>query len=83
MKRFSSLFCVAAILLGSCKKSPEKQTELAVQDFVRNRVSDAGNYFPGKFRHQPYTRRDSLLYLAEMAQNISNFDFRLKSMLPA
>jgi hypothetical protein len=59
---------VPALVLGSCKKSPEQQTEFAVQDFVRNRVSDAANYFPGKFRQKPYTKRDSLQYLAQMAQ---------------
>ncbi|SNC67090.1 hypothetical protein SAMN06265337_1831 [Hymenobacter gelipurpurascens] len=68
MKLLSFTLCTAAILLGSCKKSTEKQTELAVQDFVRNRISDAKNYFPGKFRYRPYTKQDSLLYLAQMAQ---------------
>ncbi|WP_019947911.1 hypothetical protein [Hymenobacter aerophilus] len=56
------------LLFTGCKKSPEKQAELAVQDFLRNRVSTARNYAPGKFRLEPYTKRDSLLYLAQMAQ---------------
>jgi hypothetical protein len=60
--------CAAVLLCSSCKKSTEQQTELAVQDFVRNRVSDAANYFPGKFRQKPYTKKDSLVYLAQMAQ---------------
>ncbi|RSK36285.1 hypothetical protein [Hymenobacter metallilatus] len=67
MKRFSFFLFSTTLLLG-CSKTPEKQAELAVQDFVRNRVSDAKNYFPGKFRFRPYTKRDSLLYLAEMAR---------------
>ncbi|TGE08155.1 hypothetical protein EU556_10515 [Hymenobacter fodinae] len=68
MKTSFYLLLPAVLLLGSCKKTTDKQAELAVQDFVRNRVSDAANYFPGKFRLKPYTKRDSLLYLAELAQ---------------
>ncbi|MBT9394258.1 hypothetical protein KLP40_13890 [Hymenobacter sp. NST-14] len=58
----------AVLALAGCAKSTEKKAELAVQDFVRNRASDAKHYYPGKFRSQPYTRRDSLLYLAQMAE---------------
>ncbi|RSK42320.1 hypothetical protein [Hymenobacter perfusus] len=68
MKRLSFPLLSATLLLLGCAKSPEKLRELAVQDFVRNRVSDPKNYFPGKFRYQPYTRRDSLLYLAQLAR---------------
>ncbi|WP_139923888.1 hypothetical protein [Hymenobacter sp. DG01] len=58
----------ATLLLTACDKNAEQKAELAVQDFVRMRVSDPKNYFPGKFRHKPYTKRDSLQYLAQMAQ---------------
>ncbi|RFP63466.1 hypothetical protein D0N36_19185 [Hymenobacter lapidiphilus] len=59
---------IAILLFTGCKKSPDKQAESAVQDFLRNRVSTARNYAPGKFRLEPYTRRDSLLYLSQMAR---------------
>ncbi|GGG36371.1 hypothetical protein [Hymenobacter glacieicola] len=68
MKPFSLALLCAGLFLTSCTKTTEQKTELAVQDFVRNRVSDPKNYFPGKFKLRPYTKRDSLLYLAEMAQ---------------
>ncbi|OWP61767.1 hypothetical protein CDA63_17665 [Hymenobacter amundsenii] len=58
----------AVLLFTGCAKSTEKKAELAVQEFLRTRVSDPRHYFPGKFRLQPYTRRDSLLYLAQLAQ---------------
>ena len=58
----------AIALFSGCAKSTEKKAELAVQEFVRNRASDAKHYYPGKFRSQPYTLRDSLLYLAQMAK---------------
>ncbi|MFD2786614.1 hypothetical protein [Hymenobacter rubripertinctus] len=60
---------LAAVLFATgCAKSTERKAELAVQDFVRNRASNASHYFPGKFRSQPYTLRDSLGYLAQMAE---------------
>ncbi|WP_045690138.1 hypothetical protein [Hymenobacter sp. AT01-02] len=68
MKRLSFSFLAAAALLVGCKKTGQQLAELAVQDFVRSRVSDAKNYFPGKFEARPYTKRDSLLYLADMAR---------------
>ncbi|UOQ76351.1 hypothetical protein MUN84_17525 [Hymenobacter sp. 5516J-16] len=68
MKPLSLALLCAGLLLTGCTKTTEQQTELAVQDFVRNRVSDPKNYFPGKFKFSPYTKRDSLLYLAQMAQ---------------
>ena len=58
----------AVLLFTGCAKSTEKKAELAVQEFLRTRVSDPKHYFPGKFRLMPYTRRDSLLYLAQLAQ---------------
>ncbi len=66
MKYFPLL--AAVLLFTGCAKSPEKKAELAVQEFLRTRVSDPKHYFPGKFRLQPYTRRDSLLYLAQLAR---------------
>lgn len=68
MNRLILFLIPAVLLLTSCGKNTEQKAELAVQDFVRTRVSDAKNYFPGKFRYAPYTKRDSLLYLAQMAQ---------------
>jgi hypothetical protein len=68
MKTSFILLLPALLLFSSCKKTTEKQAELAVQDFVRNRISDPKNYFPGKFESKPYTKRDSLQYLAQMAQ---------------
>lgn len=69
MKRLSFSILVATALLAiGCKKTGQQLSELAVQDFVRNRISDPKNYFPGTFKVQPYTKRDSLLYLAQMAQ---------------
>ena len=61
-------FLATVLLVTGCAKSTDKKAELAVQDFLRNRVSTARNYAPGKFRLEPYTKRDSLLYLAQMAQ---------------
>ncbi|GAB3236353.1 hypothetical protein GCM10027346_26970 [Hymenobacter seoulensis] len=68
MNRALLILLPATLLLASCKKTTEQQAELAVQDFVRNRISDPKNYFPGKFTFRPYTKRDSLLYLSQMAQ---------------
>lgn len=68
MNRLILPFFSATLLLTSCDKTTEQKAELAVQDYVRTRASDSRNYFPGKFRHEPYTKRDSLLYLAQMAQ---------------
>ncbi|RPD45371.1 hypothetical protein DNI29_18485 [Hymenobacter sediminis] len=68
MNRLIFPFFSATLLLAGCAKNTEQKAELAVQDFVRTRVSDAKNYFPGKFRFSPYTKRDSLQYLAQMAQ---------------
>lgn len=68
MNRLFLSLISAGLLLSGCAKNTEEQAQLAVQDFVRNRVSDAKNYFPGKFRYRSYTKRDSLLYLAQMAQ---------------
>ncbi len=65
--KYLPLLAVVLLFTG-CAKSPEKKAELAVQEFLRTRVSDPKHYFPGKFRLQPYTRRDSLLYLAQLAQ---------------
>jgi hypothetical protein len=68
MKRVILFLLPVAALLASCSKTTEEQAKLAVQDFVRTRASDPGNYFPEKFRFRVYTRRDSLLYLADMAR---------------
>ncbi|UYZ65019.1 hypothetical protein [Hymenobacter weizhouensis] len=67
---FRSLLAATAtlLLLSGCQKSTQQQAEAAVQDFVSNRASDPKNYFPDRFRFRPYTRRDSLLYLADMAR---------------
>ena len=68
MKRFFFSLLPAAALLTSCSKTTEDKAKLAVQEFVRSRASEPSNYFGEKFRFSPYTRRDSLLYLAEMAR---------------
>lgn len=68
MNRFCLLLLPAAALLTGCSKTTEDKAKLAVQDFVRTRASAPGNYFGDKFRFRPYTRRDSLLYLADMAR---------------
>ncbi|MCA8829257.1 hypothetical protein [Hymenobacter pini] len=67
MKRLF-LFIPALTLLSSCSKTTQQQAELAVKDFVGSQLSDSKNYFPEKFRFRPYTKRDSLLYLADMAR---------------
>ncbi|WP_354580316.1 hypothetical protein [Hymenobacter sp. UYP22] len=68
MNRFCLLLLPAAALLASCSKTTEDKAKLAVQDFVRTRASEPSNYFGEKFRFRPYTKRDSLLYLADMAR---------------
>lgn len=66
--RFFLTATAALCLLSSCQKSTQQQAEAAVRDFVGNRASDPQNYFPDRFQFRPYTRRDSLLYLADMAR---------------
>ncbi|MCB2408262.1 hypothetical protein [Hymenobacter lucidus] len=61
-------FFFLASLLIACTSSPEKKAEAAVAEYVSNRLVDPHYYRPGPFETKPYTRQDSVAYLAGIAQ---------------
>ncbi|TGE25398.1 hypothetical protein E5K00_09475 [Hymenobacter aquaticus] len=62
------LLLLAPALLAGCNNSPEKRAESAVAEYVGNRMGDPASYRAGKFDTRPYTRQDSVAYVASLAR---------------
>ncbi|MCB2377770.1 hypothetical protein LGH70_09270 [Hymenobacter sp. BT635] len=62
------LFLMSPWLLTSCNNSPEKRAELAVGEYVSNRLGDPASYRAGEFDTKPFTRQDSAAYAVRAAR---------------
>lgn len=68
MKTISFCLLAAVFLTASCNNSPEKRAEAVVSEYVSNRLDNPGDYRSDKFDTKPYTRQDSAVYAARVAQ---------------
>ncbi|MBC6988499.1 hypothetical protein [Hymenobacter sp. BT491] len=68
MKLYLFGLLAAASFLPACKPSVEKRAQSAVSEFISNGMSNTRYYQAGRFTCRPYTRKDSLTYVASLAQ---------------
>ena len=63
--RLSFIFLLA--LLPACTQTPEQRAQVLVSADIQAHFSRAADYHAGQFTTRPYSRYDSLVYLARMA----------------
>ena len=64
--KFPHIIFLAA-LLPACTQTPEQRAQVLVSADIQAHFSRAADYHAGQFTTRPYSRYDSLVYLARMA----------------